>query len=325
MNKQELLQKYLQCECTARELHLLYRHLQEDDEEHYREVIYEIWKAINASQSVDEKVSERMYGKIVSGIDKENQQKRSFFQQMHWKVAASVTGILLVSALFYFVFLFSPLTTHTTAYGEKEVIRLSDGTIVHLYANSKLSYSPAWEKQREVWLEGEGYFKVQKVIETHASFPQKFVVHTSNLDVEVLGTEFNVKDRRGNTQIVLNSGAVKLTRIVNDTQELTMAPGDIVEVGQLQKLTITKVAEPAIYSSWKDNYLYFEDMTLGEIAQELKDSHGIQVVFKDTFLAAKKVNASTPVDDLSVLFTTIQKSFDLKVRKNAQGYIISKK
>jgi ferric-dicitrate binding protein FerR (iron transport regulator) len=287
--------------------------------------MYEIWKAIQAPQAVDEKVAERMYGKIASGIDRENKQKRSFFQQSHWKVAASVTGILLVSAVFYFVFLFSSLTTHTTAYGETEVIRLSDGTIVHLYANSKLSYSPEWEKQREVWLEGEGYFKVQQVAENNSSVPQKFIVHTSNLDVEVLGTEFNVKDRRGNTQIVLNSGAVKLTRIVNDIQELTMAPGDIVEVGQLQKLTITKVAEPAIYSSWKDNYLYFEDMTLAEIAGELKDSHGIQMIFKDAVLAAKKINASTPVNDLSVLFTTIQKSFDLKVRKSAQEYIISEK
>lgn len=325
MHKQELLRKYLNQKCNTAELHLLYDYLQADNEEQYREVMYEIWKSIQGSQPIDEKVSERMYDKIVSGIDRKNKQQRPFFRQTHWRVAASVSALLVVSAVFYFVFLFSPLTTHTTAYGETEKIHLSDGTVVHLYANSKLSYPPQWEEQREVWLEGEGYFKVQEIVENDASIPQKFIVHTSNLDVEVLGTEFNVKDRRGNTQVVLNSGMVKLTKITNEAQELTMAPGDIVEVGQLHGLTITKVAEPDIYSSWKDNYLHFEDMALGEIARELKDSHGIQMLFKDSALATKEINASTPVDDLSVLFDFIQKSFDLKVSENEDGYVISKR
>lgn len=325
MRNQELFRKYLNKECTTEELQLLYNHLKDDNEELYREIMYDIWKTVQVNQSVEEDTSDRMYEKIMSAIDRKNKPTRSFFLQPQWIAAASLTGILLVAAFVYFIFIFSPFTNHTTAYGETEMVTLSDGTVVHLYANSRLSYPPQWEEQREVWLEGEGYFTVKKVQENNTSFPRQFIVHTSNLDVEVLGTEFNVKDRRGNTQVILNSGLIKLTKIVHDTEELTLVPGDIAEVGKLYGLTITKVPEPEIYSSWKDNYLYFEDMTLQEIARELKDSHGIQIILEDTILASKKINASTPVDDLSILFTTIQKSAGLKVVKNEEKYVISKR
>lgn len=326
MHKQELLQKYLNNQCTPEEMRVLFKYLQEDDEAAYQDIMYKIWTELSFSQSIDEEVSERMFSTIVSGINSATGKKRGhfFFLQKPWKIAASVMSILVVAALLYFIFLFSPLASYSTGYGETRVVRMPDNTVVHLYANSKLSYPYRWEKRREVWLEGEGYFKVQKRVEGNNAFPQKFIVHTSNLDAEVVGTEFNVKDRRGNIQVILNSGIVKLTRIPYETQDLTIQPGDMVEVGASQQLTISKVNDPDIYSSWKDNELYFEDMTLASIGKELEDSHGIQLRFESDELTTLRFTGSTPVNDLSVLFTTLQKSFGLVVRQEGQLYIITK-
>ncbi len=59
-------------------------------------------------------------------------------------------------------------------------------------------------KSREVWIEGEAFFSVKP-----SSVPRAFLVHTaSNMNVEVLGTTFNVVDRHGRMQVVLNSGKV---------------------------------------------------------------------------------------------------------------------
>ncbi len=325
MRQDELLRKYLNNECTTEEKHMLYHYLLKEDEVKYRDVLYEIWKSMPPSQSIESEASERMFARISEKLDNTNKRGHSLFLTYSRKMAASVSVLLAVSAFLYFVFLHSPQTTHATAYGTTEKITLPDGSEVHLYANSTLHYPPQWDLQREVWLEGEAFFKVNKTSGSNAGFPEKFIVHTSNLDVEVLGTEFNVKDRKGNTQVVLNSGLVKLTKIIHETQELTMQPGDIVEVGQLQKLTIKKVPEPELFSSWKDNFLYFEDKPLAEVAKELKDSHGINIKFSNETLSAKKINASTPVDNLNVLFTTIERSFDLKVSKHEQEYVISKK
>jgi ferric-dicitrate binding protein FerR (iron transport regulator) len=72
--------------------------------------------------------------------------------------------------------------------GSKSQIILPDGTVVRLNSSSKLSYHKDFNKKvREVDLEGEAYFDVTK----DAAHP--FIVHTSNIDIRVLGTRFNVK------------------------------------------------------------------------------------------------------------------------------------
>jgi len=72
--------------------------------------------------------------------------------------------------------------------GSRSQIILPDGTIVRLNSSSRLTYNKDFnEKVREVSLEGEAYFDVTK----DAKHP--FIVHTSNIDIKVLGTLFNVK------------------------------------------------------------------------------------------------------------------------------------
>lgn len=72
--------------------------------------------------------------------------------------------------------------------GSKTKIILPDGTVVRLNGSSKLTYNNAFNNNvREVALEGEAYFDVTK----DSNHP--FIVHTSNIDIKVLGTLFNVK------------------------------------------------------------------------------------------------------------------------------------
>jgi len=74
------------------------------------------------------------------------------------------------------------------ARGGEYKIRLEDGTTVWLNSETKMRYPVQFSGQnREVWLEGEAYFKVAK------NEKQPFVVKTENMDVRVLGTEFNLK------------------------------------------------------------------------------------------------------------------------------------
>ena len=72
--------------------------------------------------------------------------------------------------------------------GGEYIMTLQDGTVVWLNSETKMRYPVQFSGQnREVWLEGEAYFKVAK------NEKQPFVVKTENMDVRVLGTEFNLK------------------------------------------------------------------------------------------------------------------------------------
>src|ERR1700727_3570645 len=81
-----------------------------------------------------------------------------------------------------------------TGYGEIKNILLPDSSVVILNANSSMRIPQQWTESggRQVWLEGEAYFQVQK----KPSTAQKFVVHTRQGDVEVLGPGFTANRGR---------------------------------------------------------------------------------------------------------------------------------
>ena len=73
------------------------------------------------------------------------------------KIAASLTGLLLIASVFYYLLLGAGMTIHTTGYGETATLLLPDSSVVTLNANSSLEYDSKWfgGDHREVWLRGE--------------------------------------------------------------------------------------------------------------------------------------------------------------------------
>ena len=129
------------------------------------------------------------------------------------KVAAVFAGFLMLSIGAWWYLNQEDTITYATAYGETNTIALPDGSQVTLNGNSELHYLAGWETQpsREVWLKGEAFFEVEKIANTSQDEGLvKFIVHTSSLDIEVVGTSFNVNDRRNATTVVLEEGKVKL-------------------------------------------------------------------------------------------------------------------
>ena len=125
-------------------------------------------------------------------------------------IAASVV-LVVASGVWY-------LATHNvegssnlykTGFAKTKKITLPDGSKVTLNANSELKLSSNWgdKGDRQVWLEGEAYFEVEKKLATH----QKFIVHTKDIDVEVLGTKFNVNTRHEKAIVSLEEGKIKLS------------------------------------------------------------------------------------------------------------------
>lgn len=317
-----LLQKYLDGNCTTVEKKQLYQHLLRNRADDYDEVFQALWAELTQVSPPDSKVSDRMYQAILTNTQST---RKSSFQIRPWLVAASLTGTALLLGLLYFFFLNSS-QIHETKFGEVKVIELPDGSTVHLNANSKLTYSSdylATNDTREVWLSGEAYFEVIRR-QNSANQPVKLTVHTAQVDIEVLGTAFNVKDRHNITRVVLDEGKVRLKSPKSDNELIAMAPGESVEVNEQQSFSIQKIAASEQVSSWKENELYFNDQPLHEIQQMLFDNYGLQLRFADPTLRELRFTGSTPTDDLLVLFTTLEKSFLLEITQHQNEYIIKR-
>ncbi|WKN33865.1 FecR domain-containing protein [Porifericola rhodea] len=245
-----------------------------------------------------------------------------------WRaVAATLAGFILLAGVYLFKYQSSELTEYTTAYGETQTIILPDESIVTLNANSSLSFSEAeWSKyaERVVNLNGEAYFEVEKV-NTKEGSPLKFIVHTDDLDVEVLGTSFNVHTRRQETKVVLSSGSVKLKleqEAAHPEKEIMMKPGDLVEVDKEKQKVEKSVVNTSLYTSWKENKLIFEHTPVSDIIQMLEDNYGFKVTIPSAFLLKKEFTGAAPADNIQILLDKMSVVYKLNFIRKGNEIII---
>lgn len=223
-----------------------------------------------------------------------------------WWWAAAVT--LLLSASFYFLNDSFFYKTYTAQNGMIRSLTLPDGSKVTLNANSSIKVPRDFvgHESREVWIKGEAFFEV-----TRKSNLMKFIVHTDNVDVEVLGTKFNINNRHGKTEVMLAEGKVVL--VAKDQKTLIMKPGEQVSIlgeqGHFQKL----VVKPERYKAGQYNKLVFENTPLAEVAEIIQDYYGIKMIITDSVLAKRQFTGTLPNNDLDVILQALSASYRLEI------------
>lgn len=188
-------------------------------------------------------------------------------------LAACLAGILFSVGMF--VYQTPPaLTIYETAYAESHTLTLPDGSRVTLNANSTLRHEATWspDQPREVWLEGEAYFEVNKTPQVGA---QQFVVHLEQVHIEVLGTTFNAKQRRNQTQVMLVEGSIQLQ---HDQQAapLIVSPGELVAYDTHHRF-VKQSVDPTPFIAWTQQRLVWQESSLREIANWIVDHYGVNV------------------------------------------------
>lgn len=171
----------------------------------------------------------------------------------------------------------------TVPRGGQYFIKLSDGTQVWLNSESKLKYPVAFvegETRQVELVYGEAYFDVTPSIENKGA---SFKVFNQGQEVEVLGTEFNIKAYKDESHIytTLVEGKVsvsskKISKILNPNQQSNLNTTN----NSISILTVDTKTE----TSWKDGIFRFREMPLKDIMKILSRWYDIDVVFENTAL-----------------------------------------
>jgi transmembrane sensor len=244
------------------------------------------------------------------------------------KVAAVFTGILLMASAVYYYHWRTATISDSTAYGEIKAITLPDSSRIILNANSTITYLKHWRKDqpREIQLTGEAYFIVTHLNKTplKVSNSERFIVNTGDVKVEVLGTEFDVKNRREKTNVVLKSGKVKITFKEQKYGEITLAPGEMMSYrdrgGELKKTP----ADPLVATAWMDKKLILENASVNTIIEYLEDNYGYKVIVKDTAIGNKRLEGTLLLDNIKDIIFVLKTSLDIKIEKSDSTLIFSK-
>jgi ferric-dicitrate binding protein FerR (iron transport regulator) len=230
-------------------------------------------------------------------------------------VAASLAVLLAAVGYWLFPAPAPRVTTYRTGFGQTREITLPEGSRVVLNGNSTLSFPAEWPARgpREVRLDGEAFFAVM-----HRPDHRKFVVTTpGRLRVEVLGTEFNVYGRQQKTKVSLNAGAVQLhVGPAGASNPLRMQPDELVEFdSRSERLTRRKVNAEMI-SSWKSKKLIFDNTSLREVTQLLRDTYGLTATVSDPSLLEERFSGTVPNENLDVLLDGLAGLFDLQISRH---------
>lgn len=275
----------------------------------------ELWQNIAKATAFNEPVH-------LSVAEESSQSAHRFSFSWIYRAAAAIL-VCALSFWGYKVYDQSRLISISTAFGESRTLFLPDSTKVTLNANSSLRYfkSDFDSHQRKVTLNGQAFFAV-----THQPTHENFKVYTDELQVEVLGTRFDVNSRRGTTKVILEEGKVRLDIDTENQkpQSLIMKPGDLVEVAGNTNAISRTVVNTSDYLSWRNNRIEFIGSSLEEIGLWLEDNYGYEVVFEEEELKNRKFTGSSSSDDLSELFQKLVKVFDLEITQNGTKIILRK-
>ena len=210
--------------------------------------------------------------------------------------AAVIAAVLLAGGLTTVLLskrLAQPVTV-VTQLGERSQVVLPDGTKVWLNSSSSVEYvAPFFSRQRRVKMEGEAYFEVEH------DRRAPFVVSTNGLDIEVLGTRFNIRndDNEHRVTTVLLEGAVKAYASGREQASVRLHPAQQLVFDtrtHAMRLTDCPSAERSI--NWIDGRFCFEHDTFGEIA-ELKRYYNVDIRFMDNRLRDMRFSGNFRVED----------------------------
>lgn len=277
MNEKTLIQKYRNGELNEEEWVYLHELLDRSDRTFIESLIAEDWSEFCTRETpkMDTELQQKIYGTLLSQI--QASKRKNWNWRILYRYAAMILfPVLLFSAGVYVFFsenTFNEQISVTTSDDENAELVLPDGTSVKINSRSVLTYRNADfnRKQRTIEFHGEGFFKVRHI----DGIP--FLIRTSQTQIKVLGTTFNLNSRENARLLYLSLLDGKVEVMSNRTQNhLYLSKNQKViidkESGQMQVVALSK--GDADYS-WIKGVLSFDNAKLKNVFDKLRENYGV--------------------------------------------------
>ncbi|NLI36616.1 MAG: DUF4974 domain-containing protein [Bacteroidales bacterium] len=201
--------------------------------------------------------------------------------------AAATIAILCAMAWWGYQSFYTTQTVSVYAQANIRNISLPDGTRITLNRYSSITYPKKFKERREVSLNGEAYFEVE-----HDS-RHPFVVKTSTIKVEDLGTRFNISAYQQSPTITtaLIEGSVNVIDDIH-RKNILLKPGETAlynkKSRQLSQQATNRISDDI---AWRNGSLVFEHCSISEVAERLSNSFNVTIKITDKTLSNYHINA----------------------------------
>lgn len=208
-----------------------------------------------------------------------------------------------------------------TAKGSKGQFTLPDGSIVWLNSESKLAYPESFsDNERRVQLEGEAYFEVQE------DKSKPFIVEAGKIDVEVLGTHFNIDSYDSNKAIytALLEGSVKISG-KDFNNPIYLRPNELLCYQKADKIISIEKTKVNLYIDWIKDRLIFDNACLSDIIISMQGRYNMDIECPKSFASATYLSFTIRQESIEEVLNAISLIIPIKYKiEENKAYIIPK-
>jgi transmembrane sensor len=234
----------------------------------------------------------------------------------NWGIGLAASMVLLVTLGFLLPWLLSGTQFETTL-GEQRAISLEDGSVVHLNTLSRIRTAYTANARDIYLLEGQAIFRVAH----DASRP--FRVHTDSAIVQAIGTQFDVREIEGRTQVAVIEGVVQVSVLSPKEVKLALpAPqqlraGQVVALssptGDIAPLPTTEVKD---VTAWQQRRLVFRKDQLADIAAEFNRYGRAKLRVEGDELRARRFSGTFDADDPALMLSFLERDSTVVVERH---------
>jgi len=352
-----LIARKLSKETTLSELQELHEYLKNSPSDQYAiEIIASYWDSKQSSGDISDDQTNEHFKHILAMADAKlpdvqlevdgpifNQAKITADTKIFWlkSIAIAASLLILIGLSWWMINLTkrSPdqsLVQQSEAIaqkGNRSKLTLPDGSVVLLNSDTKLKYPLEFSDSiREVYLDGEAYFDIKK------EPGRPFIVHTSGMQIKVLGTTFNVKaypaDKVIETSLI--HGSIEVTVMDRPNEKIILSPNEklIIKNNKLSDLADPEKInpiKPAIAinqlipdprdssiseTQWVENRLVFRNESLAEVATRMERWYNVTIKIRDEELKATLLSGTFTNETIEMALDALAYTKSFRYVKN---------
>jgi len=229
-----------------------------------------------------------------------------------WMMAASVIISIGLVAASYFILNNSPVTVATAEVPKKET--LPDGSVVSLNKYSEIRYHPKFKGSvRRLHLKGEAFFNVK---------PDKtkpFEVDANDVKVTVVGTSFNIRTNDSITEIIVETGIVKVEK---QNQTILLHPNEKLLIRAKGQPPQIEKSNDILHQYYRTHEFVCDNTPLWKLVEILNEAYGANIVIANNQLKSLPLTTTFYNESLENILSVISETFNISVERQANNIIL---
>lgn len=284
--------------------------------EHFQ-LIWETSKKIAVPSSINEENAWKRFQERIEHSEKPNGVVISINRRVHMIRAASIAILLIGTALLGYYFYqntsASPVTVASVDLPKTD--SLPDGSVVLLNKNSSITYPKKFKgNERKIELKGEAFFDVTP------NRQKPFIVQVNGITVSVVGTSFNIKSIAGVTEVVVETGIVRVTK---NNRTVELRPREKLNIGNTDSILTKETVTDRLHQYYRSKQFVCDSTPLWKLIEVLNEAYNAEIEIGRAELRTLPLTTTFNNESLDKILSIISETFDITVEEK-NGKIILK-